>query len=63
MLFQNKLNKVLKETKVDPEKAPDKLELEKNDMAALLIAGFITLLPALLIVTALILGVSWFFLR
>lgn len=63
MFFLNKVNRVLNATKADPEKAPDKIELEKNDMAALLIAGFVTLLPALLIVMAIILGVFWFFAR
>ncbi len=63
MFFLNKVNRVLNATKADPDKAPDKIELEKNDMAALLIAGFVTLLPALLIVMAIILGVFWFFAR
>lgn len=63
MFFKNKVDRVLEATKADPEKAPEKIELEKNDMAALLIAGIITMLPALLIVLAIILGVTWFFLR
>lgn len=63
MFFKNKVDRVLEATKADPEKAPEKIELEKNDMAALLIAGIITMLPALLIVLAIILGVTWFFLK
>lgn len=63
MFFKNKVDRVLEATKADPEKAPEKIELEKNDMAALLIAGIITMLPVLLIVLAIILGVTWFFLR
>ena len=63
MSFLDKIKKTLDATKADPDKAPEKIELEKNDMPALIIAGFITLLPALLIVLALILGVAWFFLR
>ncbi len=63
MFFKNKVDRVLEATKADPEKAPEKIEMEKNDMAALLIAGIITMLPALLIVLAIILGVTWFFLK
>ena len=63
MFFLNKVNRVFNATKNNSNEEPDKIELEKNDMAALLIAGFITMLPALLIVMALILGVTWFFVR
>ena len=63
MFFQNKVNKVFNKKDIDLDRESDKIELEKNDMPALLIAGFVTLLPALLIILALILGVSWFFLR
>ena len=63
MFFQNKVNKVFNTKDIDLDRESDKIELEKNDMPALLIAGFVTLLPALLIILALILGVSWFFLR
>ena len=63
MFFLVKIKKTMEATKVDPENAPEKIELEKNDLAALLIAGFITLLPAALVVLAIFLGVAWFFTR
>ncbi|HBB28529.1 MAG TPA: hypothetical protein DC000_04645 [Clostridiales bacterium] len=63
MFFKKKVDKVLDAKKINIDNEQEKIELEKNDMAALLIAGFITMLPALLIVLAIILGVTWFFLR
>ena len=63
MFFLDKVNRVFKATNKNKDEEPEKIELEKNDMLALLIAGFITMLPALLIVLALFLGVAWFFLR
>ena len=61
MSMFHKIDRALNATKADPKYAPDKIELEKNDMLALLIAGFFTMLPALLIVILLVLGVMWFF--
>lgn len=63
MFFKKKVDKVLDAKKINIDNEQEKIELEKNDMAALLIAGFITMLPALLIVLAIVLGVTWFFLR
>ena len=63
MLFKKKIDRVLKNKNTNTDDLQEKIELEKNDMAALLIAGFITLLPALLIVMAMVLGVFWFFVR
>ena len=63
MLFNKKIDRVLNNKNTNTDDLQEKIELEKNDMAALLIAGFITLLPALLIVMAMVLGVFWFFIR
>ncbi|QSX07410.1 hypothetical protein JYG23_08350 [Sedimentibacter sp. zth1] len=63
MFGNNKVKKVLSATRVNMQNAPEKIELEKNDMLALIIAGFVALLPALLVVLVLIIGVSLFFLR
>ena len=42
----------------------EKLELEKNDFLAMIIAAFITFVPVVLIVLAILFGVLWlFFLR
>lgn len=63
MFFKKKVDKVFNEKNLNIDNEQEKIDLEKNDMAALLIAGFITMLPALLIVLALILAVTWFFVR
>ena len=63
MFFKKKVDKVFKAKNINIDNEQEKIELEKNDMAALLIAGFLTMLPALLIILAMIFGVSWFFLR
>lgn len=63
MLFQKKVNRV-----IDPDKAEEEfeermegVELEKNDRLAMILAGFIVFIPALLLVIGVLGLVIWFF--
>ncbi|QSX04724.1 hypothetical protein JYG23_08380 [Sedimentibacter sp. zth1] len=49
MIFKNKLDRILN-IKKEQENITQNIELEKNDLLALLISGFIILIPALLFV-------------
>ena len=55
---RKKLNvdKILDDVKKQPE-----LELEKNDLKAIIIAAFLVLLPILLIFIGVVLGIYWLF--
>lgn len=63
MLFQKKVNRV-----IDPDKAEEEfeermegVELEKNDRLAMILAGFIVFIPALLLVIGVFGLAIWFF--
>lgn len=63
MLFQKKVNRV-----IDPDKAEEEfeermegVELEKNDRLAMILAGFIVFIPALLLVICVLGFAIWFF--
>lgn len=63
MFTRKKYDAVMANLKSKATNPPEKIELEKNDMLALLIAGTVTMLPALLILVALMFGISMFFIR
>ena len=52
-----------KEAENSSDADDDKVELEKGDMLAIIIAAFLSLLPALFIVIGFILFVYWIFMR
>jgi hypothetical protein len=61
MFFQERLKKLLpkQKTKEELDEHYDKIELEKGDFLAMVIAAFITFVPVLIIVLALFAGVMW----
>ena len=67
MFFQNKINRVLKSKDEKKEIVSDyneeKLPLEKKDIPALIIAGLVVLVPALLFVILAFVAVIWLFFR
>lgn len=54
------LDKIKRKDKRD-EFTEQRLDLEKNDLLAMIIAGIVVILPAILIVFAIIFAVVWFF--
>lgn len=67
MFFQNKINRVLKskddKKEIQSEFTEEELPLEKKDIPALIIAGLVVLVPALLFVILAFVGVIWLFFR
>ena len=51
-----------KRTKEELDEHYDKIELEKGDFLAMLIAAFITFVPVILIVLVVVFGIIWLFL-
>ena len=60
--FKGLMNARRKNKNIDPNDE-DKIELEKNDLLAMIIAAFITLWPALIITIGMILFAYWFMIR
>ena len=57
--FREILNK--KKTKEELDEHYEKIELEKGDFLAMVIAAFITFLPVLIILLVLFYGIAWLF--
>jgi len=53
----------VKKTKEELDEHYDKIELEKGDFLAMVIAAFITFLPVLLITLFVFFGLFWFIFR
>jgi len=52
-----------KRSKEELDEHYDKIELEKGDFLAMLIAAFITFIPVLIVVLVLVFGIFWLILR
>ncbi len=74
MLFQKKLDRARElqrerrglddeEKNIEIERPPLKDEMEKGDMAAMLVSGCFTILPVALLVLLLLCGGAWLFLH
>ena len=74
MLFQKKLDRARElrrermgldeeEENIEIERPPLKDEIEKGDMAAMLVSGCLTILPVCLLVLLLLCGGGWLFLH
>jgi len=57
--FKEILNK--KKTKEELDEHYEKIELEKGDFLAMVIAAFITFLPVLIVLLVLFYGIAWLF--
>lgn len=63
MIFQKKVDRALEKQREENKDTPEeKLELEKNDFLAMLIAAFITFLPIAVLVLGGISLIGYFFL-
>ncbi len=58
--FKNKLPK--QKSKAELDEHYEGLELEKGDFTAMVIAAFITFMPVILFITAIIIGIAYLFL-
>lgn len=65
MFFKSKLDRLVHVKKSEERWAEDrkKLDLEKKDKPAMIIAAFLVFLPAVLIVVLIFLFVIWLFLK
>jgi flagellar biosynthesis/type III secretory pathway M-ring protein FliF/YscJ len=63
MLFDRFKASFVKKTKQELDEHYDKIELEKGDFLAMVIAAFITFLPVLLITLFVLFGLIWFVFR
>jgi hypothetical protein len=64
MINESKIKRALEKIKRKDKKDEFKeqgLDLEKNDLLAMIIAGIVVILPAVLVVFAIIFAVVWFF--
>lgn len=63
MLFQKKVDRALKKLHEESEDASkEKIDLEKNDFLAMMIAAFLTFLPAAVLILGGIALIGYFFL-
>lgn len=62
MFLQEKINRALNKLHQESDQREEPVELEKNDLLAMMIAAFITIIPVALIVLILISVLAYFFL-
>ncbi len=64
MLFPKKIRRVLNIKKAEERHATEeKVDLEKGDFLAMLIAGFLVFTPVILLLVGIVWGLYWLFMR
>ncbi|GHU90240.1 hypothetical protein FACS1894202_09700 [Clostridia bacterium] len=63
MAFKKRVEKLVNPEESEKKEPQIRDELEKGDIPAIIIAAFLTLWPALLVVAALLAGLYWFAVR